>query len=85
MDLPSFGESVVYLQPRPLALASGKLLLLPLLPRRRPFRPLPCELWTEIFELVLSAYDDQELHYCYDARLGLLLICRALKVRVNLI
>ncbi|TCD68114.1 hypothetical protein EIP91_011567 [Steccherinum ochraceum] len=35
MNLPSNGENTVYLQPRPLALSSGKLLLLPLLPRRR--------------------------------------------------
>ncbi|KAF8899136.1 hypothetical protein BD779DRAFT_1666859 [Infundibulicybe gibba] len=40
----------ILLKPRPYARASGELLLLPLLPQREPFKPLPSEIWTEIFK-----------------------------------
>jgi len=79
MNLPSHRDSVVYLQPRPLCLVSGKLLLLPLLPRRGPLKALPCELWTQIFELVLAAYDEHAHDALYRLKLNLLLVCKALK------
>lgn len=83
MNLPSYGESIVYLQPRPLALSSGKLLLLPLLPRRRPLKSLPCELWTHIFELAVAGYGEQEPHVAAHLKTSLLLVCKTLKVRTN--
>lgn len=83
MNLPSHREIVVYLQPRPLSLSSGKLLLLPLLPRRRPLKSLPCELWTQIFELVLAGYDEPDQESSHRIKFGLLLVCKAFKVRID--
>ncbi|KAH8099307.1 hypothetical protein BXZ70DRAFT_291853 [Cristinia sonorae] len=80
MDLPSHREGVVYLQPRPMALSSGKLLLLPLLPRRKPPISLPCELWTQIFEHVLTGYPrEKEDTSSTSLKIGLLLVCKAFK------
>jgi len=42
------------LRPRPFALYSGSLLLLPLLPPRKPLKPLPAEIWAEIFASALA-------------------------------
>lgn len=67
----------VILRPRPYALISGHLLLLPLLPQRRELKPLPSEVWTQIFQHAI--FRDGAL----DVRLAqvLLTICKAFKVR----
>ncbi|KAF8167479.1 hypothetical protein B0H34DRAFT_646177 [Crassisporium funariophilum] len=44
----------VLLRPRPYAQYSGTLLLLPLLPHRKPLKPLPSEIWTEIISFALA-------------------------------
>lgn len=65
---------VILLQPRPYARVSGKLLLLPLLPLRKPVKPLPAELWHQIF--ALAVLDDEGSIL---AR-SLLIVCHAFKV-----
>ncbi|KAI6031530.1 hypothetical protein BKA83DRAFT_4201769 [Pisolithus microcarpus] len=46
-------SDTLLLCPRPLARYAGRLLLLPLLPRRPPLKPLPSEIWSEVFSFVL--------------------------------
>ncbi len=66
------------LRPRPYARLSGELLLLPLLPLRRPIKPLPAELWRQIFALALLDDDNSIL-----AR-SLLTVCKAFKVSLRI-
>ncbi|KAI6008402.1 hypothetical protein F5J12DRAFT_828519 [Pisolithus orientalis] len=47
-------SDTLLLCPRPLARCAGRLLLLPLLPQRPPLKPLPSEIWSEVFSFVLS-------------------------------
>ncbi|KAF8808005.1 hypothetical protein BYT27DRAFT_7223754 [Phlegmacium glaucopus] len=49
----SSAETII-LRPRPFALYSGSLLLLPLLPHRKPLKPLPAEIWAEILTFALA-------------------------------
>ncbi|KAF8689779.1 hypothetical protein AX14_003163 [Amanita brunnescens Koide BX004] len=63
----------ILLQPRPYARVPGRLLLLPLLPLKKPVKPLPAELWHQIFALALL---DDESHIL--AR-SLLIVCNAFK------
>lgn len=73
--------STMLLRPRPFALRSGSFLLLPLLPQREPAKPLPSEVWTQILSYVIAEYNQREGHFADNDRLGLLLICKNLKVR----
>ncbi|KII93994.1 hypothetical protein PLICRDRAFT_153229 [Plicaturopsis crispa FD-325 SS-3] len=61
--------SEILLVPRPFAVYSGRLLLLPLLPKRRPLRPLPSEIWSHVFEFILGVDTA--------ARNGLLTVCKS--------
>jgi len=65
----------VFLCPRPYAQLSGQLLLLPLLPHRKPLKFLPSEIWTVIFAYVLQFDGDTA---CASP---LLKVCKAFKVR----
>lgn len=67
----------ILLQPRPYARVSGRLLLLPLLPLKKPIKPLPVELWHQIFALALLDDEDTIL-----AR-SLLTVCKAFKVSLR--
>ncbi|KAF8628240.1 hypothetical protein AX15_004016 [Amanita polypyramis BW_CC] len=69
--------STILLQARPYALVSGKLLLLPLLPLREPVKPLPAELWYQVFAFALLDDDKAIL-----AR-SLLVVCKAFKEIVH--
>ncbi|KAF9535877.1 hypothetical protein CPB83DRAFT_780161 [Crepidotus variabilis] len=44
----------IFLQPRPYARLAGMLLVVPLLPGPKPLKPLPAELWAEIFTHALE-------------------------------
>jgi hypothetical protein len=44
----------IFLQPRPLARTPGRLVLLPLLPRPRPVKPLPAEIWSKVLSYVID-------------------------------
>lgn len=59
MNLNTHAENIerIFLCPRPYAQLSGQLLLLPLLPYPKPLKPLPSEIWTEIFAYVLQDDD----------------------------
>ncbi|KIJ21981.1 hypothetical protein PAXINDRAFT_95433 [Paxillus involutus ATCC 200175] len=48
-------SETILLCPRPLARYAGRFLLLPLLPHQPPLKPLPAEIWSNIFSLALSA------------------------------
>lgn len=76
--------AAILLRPRPFASSAGTFLLLPLLPHRVPARPLPAEIWTQIFEYVFVEYNQQGKSLSLavgDKKLSLLLICKTLKVR----
>lgn len=47
-------ETTVLLRPRPYARFAGILLVVPLLSGPKPLKPLPAELWVEIFAYVLE-------------------------------
>ncbi|KAK2461510.1 hypothetical protein APHAL10511_005973 [Amanita phalloides] len=68
-------SATILLQPRPYAQASGKLLLLPLLPLKKPAKYLPAELWYHIFAHAIL--DDEKATL---AR-SLLIVCKAFKVK----
>lgn len=44
----------IFLQPRPLARTPGRFVLLPLLPRPRPVKPLPEEVWSQVLSYVID-------------------------------
>ncbi|KIJ65066.1 hypothetical protein HYDPIDRAFT_89048 [Hydnomerulius pinastri MD-312] len=48
-------SETILLCPRPLARYAGRFLLLPLLPHQPPLKPLPSEIWTNIFSLAVFA------------------------------
>ena len=75
--------TVILLQPRPYANLPGRLVLLPLLPRKPPRKPLPSEIWTRVFEYLYAEYSVQRAHEKRIAafRGSLLLICKTLTVR----
>lgn len=75
----------ILLRPRPFAKTSGRLVLLPLLPRRPSAKPLPTEIWTKILCFVFAYYDQQQHEPSSAAdvaisRLNTLLVCKTLKV-----
>ncbi|TFK77489.1 hypothetical protein BDN72DRAFT_46323 [Pluteus cervinus] len=65
----------ILLRPRPYARLSGALLLLPLLPQPTPLKPLPGEIWTEIFRCALQS-DPQDIG---ETTRTLLTVCKAFK------
>jgi hypothetical protein len=78
----------ILLHPRPFATSSGRLILLPLLPQRPATMPLPTEIWTRILCFVFAHYEHQNQQSSGGQnfarmKLGLLLICKTLKVRVD--
>src|SRR6266403_1222991 len=48
----------IFLQPRPLARTPGSFVLLPLLPRPRPVKPLPAEVWSKVLSYVIDDGED---------------------------
>ena len=48
----------VFLRPRPLACAPGSFILLPLLPKPRPAKPLPAEVWSKVLSYVIGDPED---------------------------
>lgn len=84
-NLPSLP---VILKPRPLQLDAGYFLLVPLLPHKKSTAPLPAEIWTEIFSHVYYGEDSADTPRNFRRRAepyrrDLLLICRALTVRLT--
>ena len=49
----------IFLQPRPLARHPGSFVLLPLLPRPRPVKPLPADVWSTVLEYAIDDEDGQ--------------------------
>lgn len=74
--MTSKASETIFLQPRPYAQQSGRLLLLPLLPFRKPLNPLPAEIWSEIFACAVAA-GGYEATTC---AFSFLTICKSLKV-----
>lgn len=55
MQTPSFEvETTVLLKPRPLARYAGSFVLLPLLPKRPPLKPLPAEIWGTVIRMAIE-------------------------------
>lgn len=80
-------SSKIILQPRPFAQVSGRLLLLPLLPHKRPLKPLPSEIWWKIAGEVLgtTGTDNEQANTTPNsARLALLTVCKGLNVRITM-
>ncbi|KIM47623.1 hypothetical protein M413DRAFT_22255 [Hebeloma cylindrosporum] len=50
----SSAETTIFLRPRPYAKFAGTLILLPLLPRPKPLKPLPSEIWGQIMALAFA-------------------------------
>ena len=50
----------IVLCPRPYARHAGHLLIVPLLPRKAPLRPLPFEIWSKILMMAFAAEDKDE-------------------------
>lgn len=74
MALPS--SETILLQPRQYAQHPGKLLLLPLLPVPKPTRPLPIEIWSEIFIFAAASSGRDVTTWSF----SYLTICKSLKV-----
>ena len=55
---PQTEAPVTFLRPRPLARFPGSFLLLPLLPRPRPLKPLPSEVWSKVLSYVIDDGED---------------------------
>jgi hypothetical protein len=70
------GTDTVLLQPRQYARHPGKLLLLPLLPLQTPVKPLPPEIWREIFCFAAASSGSDVTSWS----LSYLTICKSLKV-----
>ena len=78
----------VILKPRPLQPNGGSILLVPLLPHKKVSAPLPAEIWTVIFSHAYYGEDNVDptsnsSRHTGQSRRGLLLICKALTVRLN--
>ena len=75
----------IILQPRPFAQVSGRLLLLPLLPHKRPLKPLPSEIWRKIIGEVLGTTRTDAERPDNSERVALLTVCKGLYVRMNIL
>jgi len=54
LDSDVMNSTAILLHPRPYEKYAGILLLVPLLPKPKPLKPLPAEIWSEIFSFVLG-------------------------------
>ena len=71
----------IFLQPRPLARTPGSFVLLPLLPRPRPVKPLPAEVWSKVLSYVIDDGEDcpmgiSEKRAHLRKKWGLLFVCK---------
>ena len=73
--MASAGAEVILLQPRLYAQRPGKLLLLPLMPFKRPSKPLPSEIWGDIFALAVVGGGREATKWAF----SYLTICNLLK------
>ncbi|KAF5352649.1 hypothetical protein D9756_005811 [Leucocoprinus leucothites] len=69
------GSETVFLQPRLYAQRPGKLLLLPLLPSKKPLKTLPAEIWSGIFAFAVTGGGRVATSWAF----SFLTICKALK------
>ncbi|PPQ64245.1 hypothetical protein CVT24_008648 [Panaeolus cyanescens] len=69
--------SGVFLKPRPFEKAAGTFLLLPLLPQPRPMKPLPVEVWAQIFAFSLAAKENDHNDGYPLKSLDFLIICKS--------
>jgi hypothetical protein len=70
--------------PRPLARYAGRFLLVSLLPPRQPFKHLPGEIWTKVFEYVISEeLEGKHGRSCFSGLTRLLLISKEFKVSTS--
>jgi len=51
----------IFLQPRLLSRTPGRFVLLPLLPRPRPVKPLPAEVWSKVLSYVIDDGADSQI------------------------
>jgi len=76
----------IFLQPRPLARTPGRFVLLPLLPRPRPVKPLPEEVWSKVLSYVIDDGADcmglPEKRACFKKKWELLFVCKPWVVSV---
>ncbi|KAF9486337.1 hypothetical protein BDN70DRAFT_869829 [Pholiota conissans] len=77
--MSSIDTTVILLRPRPYAKSSGTLLLLPLLPHRKPLKSLPSEIWTEIFGFAFKscATGYESARFIYRWAWSSITICKA--------
>jgi len=78
--MASAGAEIIYLQPRLYAQRPGRLLLLPLMPCKRPSKCLPPEIWGDIFALVVVGGGREATKWAF----SYLTICKSLKVSFSL-
>ncbi|EKM61390.1 uncharacterized protein PHACADRAFT_247953 [Phanerochaete carnosa HHB-10118-sp] len=75
-----YDTHAILLRPRPFAKASGRLILLPLLPRKAVTKPLPSEIWAKILGYVFADYQrPSSSGKAVGSKLNLLLVCKSLK------
>lgn len=79
-QMASASSETIFLQPRPYAQRPGKLLLLPLLPFRKPLKALPAEVWGDIFAFAVACGGREVTTWA----LSYLTICKSLKVSLFL-
>jgi len=75
-------SSTIFLSPRPLARSPGSFILLPLLPRPRPVKPLPAEVWSKVLSYVVHDGEDNpmgvpERHALLREKWKLLFVCKS--------
>jgi len=78
--MASAGAEVILLQPRLYAQRPGKLLLLPLMPFKRPSKPLPSEIWGDILAFAVVGGGREATKWAF----SYLTICKSLKVSLSL-
>ncbi|KAI0253818.1 hypothetical protein BJV78DRAFT_1274337 [Lactifluus subvellereus] len=78
---PQTEAPVIFLRPRPLARSPGSFILLPLLPRPRPLKPLPSEVWSKVLSYVIDDGEDgrmgaPERRVLFREKWRLLFVCK---------
>ena len=76
----STNASPVLLSPRPYERYAGKLLLLPLLPEQKRYKPLPSELWTEILAFSMLSSETSGETVVDKWAWALLRVCKTIRV-----
>ncbi|TDL28034.1 hypothetical protein BD410DRAFT_712654 [Rickenella mellea] len=78
----AIAQDTVVLRPRPLARSAGILILVPLLPKPAPLKPLPGEIWSRILAIVIDDPRSSSIHRGVKpkhSKWDLVLVCRQFK------